>query len=149
MTSVILSNPGKGCASQKLCTAGLLQSWFLPAAKGRCCATIRAADPAILSPRLSSFPILVRAEPKDVNRCEDVNRRQCLALIRFLITASKWPRFELWTVNLTWKMTETLPSQVSVHREGVNPSSMDGVSDLLDHNSFYMIKERLPTTHNY
>ena len=21
----------------------------------------------------------------------------------------KWPRFELWTVNLTWKMTETLP----------------------------------------
>ena len=24
---------------------------------------------------------------------------------------------------------------VSVHREGVNPSSMDGVSDLRDHNS--------------
>ena len=25
--------------------------------------------------------------------------------------------------------------QVSVHREGVNPSSMDGVPDLHDHNS--------------
>ena len=25
---------------------------------------------------------------------------------------------------------------VSVHREGVNPSSMDGVPDLRDHNSF-------------
>ena len=25
---------------------------------------------------------------------------------------------------------------MSVHREGVNPSSMDGVPDLRDHNSF-------------
>ena len=30
--------------------------------------------------------------------------------------------------------------QVSVHREGVNPSSMDGVPDLRGHNSFIVIK---------
>ena len=29
---------------------------------------------------------------------------------------------------------------MSVHREGENPSSMDGVSDLRDHNSFGELK---------
>jgi len=35
--------------------------------------------------------------------------RSVLPLSGSLSPQSKWPRFELWTVNLTWKMTETLP----------------------------------------
>ena len=37
-----------------------------------------------------------------------------------LLPLSKWPRFELWTVNLTWKMTETLqPHQECFHKNTV------------------------------
>ena len=39
------------------------------------------------------------------------------------------------SLRLFWDTIREL-CQVSVHREGVNPSSMDGVPDLRDHNSF-------------
>ena len=32
----------------------------------------------------------------------------------FLSPLSKWPRFELWTVNVTWKMTVTIRPGVLV-----------------------------------
>ena len=38
------------------------------------------------------------------------------------------------SLRLFWGSIKEL-CQVSVHREGVNPSSMDGVPDLRDHNS--------------
>ena len=42
------------------------------------------------------------------------------------------------SLRLFWDSIREL-CQVSVHREGVNPSSMDGVPDLRDHNSKYEI----------
>ena len=45
--------------------------------------------------------------------------------------------FEILSLRLLWDSIREM-CQVSVHR-GVNPSSMDGVPDLCDHNSFLLV----------
>ena len=46
--------------------------------------------------------------------------------------------FEILSLRLFWETIRGL-CKMFVHREGDNPSSMDGVNDLRDHRSFFEI----------